>query len=69
MAVRIGRGELTYSVLFDEIVRAIVADQDIRVGKQRLDSTHIRSNMAVLSRLGLFTHTITAFLKKLRQQL
>jgi len=61
-------GTLTYSALFDEIVRAIVKDCGIKVGKQRLDSTHIRSNMAVLTRLGLFTHTITAFLKKLNKQ-
>jgi len=61
-------GTLTYSALFDEIVRAIVKDCGIKVGKQRLDSTHIRSNMAVLTRLGLLTHTITAFLKKLNKQ-
>jgi len=50
------QGVLTYSALFDEIVRAIIQDQGLKVGKQRLDSTHIRSNMAVLTRLGLFTH-------------
>jgi hypothetical protein len=62
------QGILTYSALFDEIVRAIIKDKGLKVGKQRLDSTHIRSNMAVLTRLGLFTHTITAFVKKLRKQ-
>jgi len=62
------QGVLTYSALFDEIVRAIIQDKGLKVGKQRLDSTHIRSNMAVLTRLGLFTHTVTAFLKKLNQQ-
>lgn len=62
------QGVLTYSALFDEIVRAIIKDKGLKVGKQRLDSTHIRSNMAVLTRLGLFTHTITAFLKKLNKQ-
>ncbi len=62
------QGVLTYSALFDEIVRAIIKDKGLTVGKQRLDSTHIRSNMAVLTRLGLFTHTITAFVKKLRKQ-
>jgi hypothetical protein len=62
------QGILTYSALFDEIVRAIIKDKGLKVGKQRLDSTHIRSNMAVLTRLGLFTHTITAFLKKLNKQ-
>jgi len=61
-------GDLTYSVLFDRIVRAVVEDLGLSVTKQRLDSTHIRSNMAVLSRLQLFTHTITAFLEKLRKQ-
>lgn len=62
------RGTLTYSALFDEIVRAILKDKGLKVGKQRLDSTHIRSNMAVLTRLSLFTHTITAFVKKLNKQ-
>ena len=62
------RGELTYSVLFDEVVRAIIEDLGLKIGRQRLDSTHIRSNMARLSRLQLFTHTITAFLEKLRKQ-
>ena len=61
-------GTLTYSALFDEIVRAIIKDKGLKVGKQRLDSTHIRSHMALLTRLGLFTHTITAFVKKLRKQ-
>ncbi len=59
------RGQWTYSSLFDEIARAIIEDQGLKVGRQRLDSTHIRSNMAVLSRLGLFTWTITSFLKQL----
>jgi len=62
------QGTLTYSVLFDEIVRAIIQDKGLKVGKQRLDSTHIRSNMAVLTRLGLFTQTITFFLKQLRNR-
>ncbi len=61
-------GILTYSALFDEITGTIIEDQGLKIGKQRLDSTHIRSNMAVLTRLGLFTHTITAFVKKLRKQ-
>ncbi len=61
-------GTLAYSALFDEIVRAIIQDRGLKIGRQRLDSTHIRSNMAVLTRLGLFTQTITAFLKKLNKQ-
>ncbi len=68
MSAAEAEGVLTYSALFDEIVTAIIKDKGLKVGKQRLDSTHIRSNMAVLTRLGLFTHTITAFVKKLRKQ-
>ena len=43
---------MIYSILFDEVVRVIIEE----VG----DSTHVRSNMAVLLRLELFTHTLTA---------
>lgn len=62
------QGTLTYSALFDRIVQAIVEDLGLRTDRQRLDSTHIRSNMAVLTRLQLFTHQITAFLRKLSKQ-
>ncbi len=68
MSAAEAEGILTYSILFDEIVAAIIKNKGLKVGKQRLDSTHIRSHMAVLTRLGLFTHTITAFVKKLRKQ-
>jgi hypothetical protein len=62
------QGILTYSAVFDRVVQGIVKDMGLKLGRQRLDSTHIRSNMAVLGRLGLFTHMITAFLKKLGKQ-
>jgi hypothetical protein len=68
MSAAEAEGVLTYSALFDEIVRAIIQDKGLKVGRQRLDSTHIRSNMAVLTRLGLFTQTITSFLKQLRNR-
>jgi hypothetical protein len=68
MSAAEAEGVLTYSALFDEIVRAIIRDKGLKVGKQRLDSTHIRSNMAVLTRLGLFTQTIVSFLKQLRNR-
>ena len=38
----------------------------IRTGKQRLDSTHIISNIATLTRLGLFCETMRLFLRALR---
>ncbi|MFQ5382371.1 MAG: transposase, partial [Dehalococcoidia bacterium] len=35
---------------------------------QRLDSTHVISNIAVLTRLGLFVETVTKFLRQLRRE-
>ena len=32
----------------------MIAALGLRTGKQRLDSTHVMSNIAVLTRLGLF---------------
>lgn len=45
----------------DNIIKAAGLSTD----KQRLDSTHIISNMANLSRLGLFVRTIEGFLRQL----
>jgi hypothetical protein len=42
----------------DEMIAAL----GIQTGRQRLDSTHILSNIAVLTRLGLFCETIRVFL-------
>ncbi|MEO5351038.1 MAG: hypothetical protein H7836_15550 [Magnetococcus sp. YQC-3] len=39
----------------------------MKTGEQRLDSTHIRSNMANLTRLGLFVRTIEHFLARLQK--
>ena len=46
----------------DRIIQAL----GIRTGKQRLDSTHIMSNIATLTRLGLFCETMRLFLRALR---
>jgi hypothetical protein len=42
----------------DRIIEAL----GLRPGKQRLDSTHLISNIALLTRLGLFCETIRLFL-------
>jgi len=39
----------------------------VKVDRQRLDSTHILSNFAVLTRLGLFCETIRVFLRELKR--
>jgi hypothetical protein len=54
-------------VAFCETTDRIIAALGIRTGRQRVDSTHIMSNMAILTRLGLFCETIRLFLRALRQ--
>jgi len=54
-------------VLFETLTDALIKEFDVDTSKQRLDSTHIRSNMRKLGRLGIFSSTIRKFLKKLRR--
>ena len=55
-------GRLAFQGTTDRIIQAL----GIRTGKQRLDSTHIMSNIATLTRLGLFCETMRLFLRALR---
>ena len=59
-------GDRAVQRVFDAVTDKIIEILCLRLGKQRLDSTHIRSNMANLSRLGLFVRTIETFLKRLK---
>jgi hypothetical protein len=52
-------GRLAFEETTDRIIQAL----GIRTGKQRLDSTHIMSNIAILTRLGLFCETMRLFLR------
>ena len=51
-------GRLAFCETTDRMIEAL----GLRTGKQRVDSTHIISNIAVLTRLGLFCETIRVFL-------
>jgi hypothetical protein len=57
-------GRMAFCETTDRILQALA----IRTGRQRLDSTHIMSNIAVLTRLGLFCETIRLFLRAVRQK-
>jgi len=57
-------GRLAFEKITDEIIKAL----GVRITRQRLDSTHILSNFAVLTRLGLFCETIRVFLTELRKE-
>jgi hypothetical protein len=54
--------------LFESATARLIKAADLRTGRQRQDSTHILSNIKLLTRLGLFVDTITKFLKELRDQ-
>jgi hypothetical protein len=52
---------------FERITADIIKVLGIRVNRQRLDSTHIVSNFALLTRLGLFCETLRVALASLRR--
>lgn len=54
--------------IFQGITDNLITAAGLSTEKQRLDSTHVISNMATLTRLGLFTRTIEGFLKRLEKQ-
>lgn len=55
-------------VLFEGLTAKLAKVFKVSMSKQRLDSTHIVSNMRRLSRIGLFQAVIARFLKSLKRQ-
>ena len=53
--------------LFESTTARLIDAAKLRTQRQRLDSTHIVSNIKLLTRLGLFVQTITRFLESLRK--
>lgn len=51
-----------------QVTSAMMKMDGLSAVRQRLDSTHVISNIAVLTRLGLFTETVTVFLRELRKE-
>ena len=58
------KSRLVFRGLTDELIGALGVD----VSRQRLDSTHMLSNIALLSRLGVFCETIRVFLNALKKE-
>ena len=54
--------------LFVNTTKEIAKAAGIDFARQRQDSTHVVSNMALLTRLGILVETITVFLKELRRE-
>lgn len=55
--------------MFEGITRGLAEADGLLLGRQRLDSTHVVPNIAILTRLGLFVETVAAFLTALRSNL
>lgn len=55
-------------VVFEETTDRIIGALGLATGRQRLDSTHIMSNIATLTRLGLFCETIRLFLRAVQRE-
>jgi len=53
--------------LFNAITDEIISMAKLKISRQRLDSVHIKSNMAELGRVRLFCRTIEMFLKDLQK--
>jgi transposase len=53
--------------LFESTTAALIEASGLRTGRQRQDSTHIVSNIKILTRLGLFVKTVEQFLESLRK--
>ena len=56
------------SYLFETLTDKLLGIFDVDTSHQRLDSTHIRSNMRNLGRIGIFAATIEKFLRSLKRQ-
>jgi len=54
--------------MFDGVARGLASLDGLSWSRQRLDSTHLMSDIAVLTRLGLFVETVTLFLRKLKAE-
>lgn len=54
--------------VFETVTAGLAKKTGVSLAIQRLDSTHVVSNIAKLSRLGLLTETVTHFLKGLRRE-
>lgn len=61
--IRQEKSGLAFRRITDDLAKVL----KVAAGRQRLDSTHILSNIAHLSRLGLFCETIRLFLKDVQK--
>jgi hypothetical protein len=56
------------AALFESTTAQVIEKAGLRTSRQRQDSTHIVSNIKLLTRLGLFVKTVTVFLEAFRKE-
>ena len=61
-------GNTRAEAVFEQVTEALMEADGLSSVRQRLDSTHVISNIRLLTRLGLFTETVTGFLRALRKE-
>jgi len=54
--------------MFERVTRGLAEVDGLSTSRQRLDSTHVISNIAVLTRLGLLVETLVSFFKELKRE-
>ncbi len=57
-----------WDTVFETLTDSFIAQFSVDTDKQRLDSTHIQSNMKSLGRIGIFSRTLHKFLVNLKRQ-
>ncbi len=57
------KSKLAFRRVTDELIEVL----GVQVARQRMDSTHVLSNIAVLTRLGLICETIRVFLREVKR--
>ena len=55
--------------LFEDLTHKLAVAEGVSLVRQRVDSTHVMSNIAVLTRLGLFCETVSHLLRTLRREM
>jgi hypothetical protein len=56
-----------YDAIVDSVTKTLAKSAKVGLSSQRLDSVHVRSNMAKLTRLTPFRNTIMGFLRRLKE--
>ena len=66
-SIKLLQDEKLVDLVYNTITKSFIKKFEIEYDEQRIDSTHIKSNMMELGRLGLFVKTLESFLRYLKK--